>query len=948
MMCKKMIYLMFVFVLCFICTSYASAQIIYVDATEGEAGNTTLADGGFFNSTEDASGSDNLWRGRAFGNSATIFESGGSYGETANPEDCPRLKTSVEVPEGDYKVYVYFWSDGSPWCVQASLTDSEGDLPLYVAGQGDTTTAAAENFSEPVPMLTEGNRTLWQASLGSTGSTTTIDVYIDDFANHMTHNSRTWYDGIGYEEIVPQKIWREAEAADSITTPLQVVNDVTASGGNYIVASSVANNSNPPSTGIAKYSVEITEEAVYRMYLRVRCETAGSNDDSCYVRIRGASLNLTGLNNGWISDNNIDYQIPNSTDWFWKQVGNYASEPGNDYAEFTMTPGTYTVEIAYREDGLDIDGFLLTNATDIDPAALPDEIPVGPLVIGDFEDGLDGWWRWYDSNCTMAVGTVGATSGSSSLDLTVDGGYYQIAWSAPTGYGLDLSNVTTLQLDATMLVSDFPDGTWTKIDQIALNSELGWRQMGPTLVFDNDTSQEVPSLDWGTWSGDSHRTITWDIAAQGWDWTGFGDSSYQEVVISAMGNGVFHLDNIRLNGAQLIAKPLYPLLKLDINASDDSGQTQGGFTPLVLVDSNSVTIDDITLTFGGYDPADASRLSEPNDLENEDIYRDFILAEQSEPGVGYVTLTLEGLEPNAPYNIKIYSWDGDISGLTVTDWLANYEYLLTTTQDGNSVPPAADDQAFCAYANADPNGVILLEAVPGEGTDPNEPFAVLNALVLSALHAPPVTTEVTSDADTWTVSGDPNSHGMDEYMVIHGGSAHRTGYVRFDLSGLDIDSIENAALTLSVHGSIPKPPYRNDSVVSGRFALYGLNNVAGNTPQDWGEDVLTSADTGAEMDWATGSVVTDGGLATDLDDDVEGISETYSASSSPANASLGATITISGDALVSFLQSRVGDDGLVTFILKDDDGADRGYGLCSREYPDQTYWPQLELEYLEK
>jgi hypothetical protein len=180
-------------------------QITYVDATEGEAGNTALAAGGVFTSTADGSGSDNLWRGRAFGNEATIFESGGSYGDTANPEDCPRLVTSVTVPENEYEVFVFFWSDAGQWRIQAALADAEGDLPLFLANDpnGAAVLADVNDFPVPVPMLAEGNRFLWQVSLGKTGLTTSISVYVDDDPNHQTHNARTWYDGIGYKVITP-------------------------------------------------------------------------------------------------------------------------------------------------------------------------------------------------------------------------------------------------------------------------------------------------------------------------------------------------------------------------------------------------------------------------------------------------------------------------------------------------------------------------------------------------------------------------------------------------------------------------------------------------------------------------------------------------------------------------------------------------------------------------
>ncbi len=235
-MCKKLFPLIFVLVLSFACTSYVSAAIIYVDATEGQTGNTTLASGGVFTSTADASGSDNLWRGRAFANSATIFESGGQGSATANTEDCPRLKTSITVPQGYYNVYVYIWADTSTWRIQAALANSEGSLPLYLANDpnGEATVADANNFAEPVPLLTEGNRTLWQAFLGTTDLTETIDVYVDDDPNHLTNNSRTWYDGIGYKALPPQIVYvdaTEGEAGNTILATGEVFTSTTDGSG---------------------------------------------------------------------------------------------------------------------------------------------------------------------------------------------------------------------------------------------------------------------------------------------------------------------------------------------------------------------------------------------------------------------------------------------------------------------------------------------------------------------------------------------------------------------------------------------------------------------------------------------------------------------------------------------------------------------------------------------
>ncbi|MGB2866760.1 MAG: hypothetical protein WBC05_25740, partial [Sedimentisphaerales bacterium] len=202
-----------------------SAKIVYVDATEGEAGNTILATGEIFTSVDvgtSGSGADDLWRGRAFANSGTIFESGGDWAGDGNTEDCPRLLTTIDVPEGDYNVYAYFWADSDQWRIRASLENAEGDLPLFLANDpnGEATVAVADDFAEPIPMLSEDNRTLWQVNLGTSGLTTMISVYIDDEAAHLNGAARTWYDGIGYvalpepEPEKPKIIWVSFHGAD--------------------------------------------------------------------------------------------------------------------------------------------------------------------------------------------------------------------------------------------------------------------------------------------------------------------------------------------------------------------------------------------------------------------------------------------------------------------------------------------------------------------------------------------------------------------------------------------------------------------------------------------------------------------------------------------------------------------------------------------------------------
>jgi hypothetical protein len=205
------------------------------------------------------------------------------------------------------------------------------------------------------------------------------------------------------------------------------------------------------------------------------------------------------------------------------------------------------------------------------------------------------------------------------------------------------------------------------------------------------------------------------------------------------------------------------------------------------------------------------------------------------------------------------------------------------------------------------------------------PLAGLVALLVAA----PVgaaTITVAADADTYL--RDATARGGLEFIDVRGGNVDFRGYLRFDLSSLGSAPIASATLTLTkVDGAS-----RNDTIVGGRFALYGLNNDAGNTPQDWDEATLVPDTKGTE------DVTTLTGV-TDLDEDIAGITETV-----VNGGAAGGTITVTGAPLVDFLQARRTDGGLATFILSNDDATDRGYGLGSRENMTELNRPVLSIE----
>jgi hypothetical protein len=182
-------------------------------------------------------------------------------------------------------------------------------------------------------------------------------------------------------------------------------------------------------------------------------------------------------------------------------------------------------------------------------------------------------------------------------------------------------------------------------------------------------------------------------------------------------------------------------------------------------------------------------------------------------------------------------------------------------------------------------------------------------------------------ADTYL--RDATVRGGFAFMDVRGAAIDFRGYARFDLSSLGPINITSASMKYTWSGGAS----RNDAMNSGRFAAYGLNNVLGNTPQNWDEATFVPASKGTE------DVTTLTGV-TDLDDNVAGISEVF-----VGGGVVGDTVTVSGAPLVAFLQSRVGDGGLATFILSNDDATDRGFGLASKENATEAYRPVLTLEY---
>ncbi|TWT37626.1 Rhamnogalacturonan endolyase YesW precursor [Posidoniimonas corsicana] len=193
-------------------------------------------------------------------------------------------------------------------------------------------------------------------------------------------------------------------------------------------------------------------------------------------------------------------------------------------------------------------------------------------------------------------------------------------------------------------------------------------------------------------------------------------------------------------------------------------------------------------------------------------------------------------------------------------------------------------------------------------------------------------TNLVAEADTYTQSGVGAGDAAVLDTLDANGPGDRVTYVRFDVSGIDFDAYESVSLNLFKTAGA-----RNDTIITGRFDVYGLLDMAGNTPQDWDEATLAEGGVGLEYT-AVGGDGLDVSRLFNLDEesgaDVTEVVENVD----------GAAQSISGPDLIAFLESRQADDGLATFVTYVDAGNYRGWGYGSRENADPAMRPVLTLD----
>jgi hypothetical protein len=217
-----------------------------------------------------------------------------------------------------------------------------------------------------------------KAASGGTTTTTASTTTTTAASTTTTAASTTTTTSGGGTEV-----WLEAECGN-VGSLWNINSDSSASGGQYVTIQSGNNStSSAPSSssGHITYSFDV-QSGTYDLWARVI--TPNGNDDSFWVQMDGGS---------WYQWNNIG---PTSS-WSWEECQSYS-----------LSSGSHTLTIAYREDGAELDKLYIGNST--------------PSGTGGTATNCGGSTTTTTTAATTTTTTAGTTTTTAGTTTTTSGG----------------------------------------------------------------------------------------------------------------------------------------------------------------------------------------------------------------------------------------------------------------------------------------------------------------------------------------------------------------------------------------------------------------------------------------------------------------------------------------------------------------------------------------------
>ncbi|MEZ4959931.1 MAG: proprotein convertase P-domain-containing protein [Saprospiraceae bacterium] len=184
-------------------------------------------------------------------------------------------------------------------------------------------------------------------------------------------------------------LYLEPECA-TIGANWNTVADATASNGQYLTIQNGFTSTGSAPTAAAdriRYTFDVPAAGSYKVFGRVKAPSG--SDDSFWVRANGGT---------WYKWNDL----PGGGAWTWEQL--YDSDNGEAIVLFPLTIGSNTIDIAYREDGAQLDKIFVTlsSTTPSGIGSVGSNCFVPEICDNGVDDDGDGLIDCADTDCTVS------------------------------------------------------------------------------------------------------------------------------------------------------------------------------------------------------------------------------------------------------------------------------------------------------------------------------------------------------------------------------------------------------------------------------------------------------------------------------------------------------------------------------------------------------------------
>ncbi|MHC4706806.1 MAG: DUF1349 domain-containing protein, partial [Planctomycetota bacterium] len=313
---------------------------------------------------------------------------------------------------------------------------------------------------------------------------------------------------IQFGDVALDDVWREAEYPDTMGANWAVATDAAASGLKYLTDNGEGSNTGSATPEwVNTYNFEAAG-GDYKILARVIAPNG--SDDSLWVRIPTATAQTAEhpdqAGTGWVRYNSI----AGGEAWHWDEV--HSNDHDNATVIWTLPAGQNVLEIAIREDGTKLDGFVITNDLGLDENTMPDKINPPPIALGPIpEDGA------IDADVTALEWTAPDVAVSNKVYLSLDETIDESDLAAETDLSIHLAaldpgttyywRVDAVEADGTVnegsvwsfstlpLEAHFPSPADGAID-VAIDVQLSWTAGKDTIMhnvnFGTDPAMLLP------------------------------------------------------------------------------------------------------------------------------------------------------------------------------------------------------------------------------------------------------------------------------------------------------------------------------------------------------------------------------------------------------------------------------------------------------------------------